>query len=533
VTIPGLGDPYFSSVSLLLHMDGTGGTFVDSSSSPKTVTAYGNATQSVDQSKFGGKSAYFDGAGDYLTVPPIAFGTNDFCIEMWFRSSSRTQYAQLIGNEGTGGFTLLLNNNGAGQVAVYGGSGLLLASSGDWTDGQWHHVALVRTGNSFSLYLDGTRNATGTSSSSFSSSSNVFIATNNNTGTSRDYAGYIDDLRVTLGTNRGYEGASISVPAKAFLDYDGLTLPVTVTGSGGGSGLSWSSAPASATATGAAGEIAYDGDNLWVATAANTWKRTALTTPVNLSYLVVGGGGGGGRYFSGGGGAGGYRSGTTTITAGTAYAVVVGGGGAALTASQVGIGSSGSASSFAGIESAGGGYGAGSDSAGVVGGSGGSGGGGGGAGSAAGGAGNTPATSPSQGNNGGATTYGGAGGGGAGGVGIATASGSTGGSGASSTITGTAVVRAGGGGGSAPTSGSGSGGGGNGATDNVAGTSGATNTGSGGGGGSYPQQGGNGGSGVVIIRAPVAAASTTGSPTVSTVAGETVYVFTSTGSITF
>jgi hypothetical protein len=36
--------------------------------------------------------------------------------------------------------------------------------------------------------------------------------------------------------------------------------------------------PASATATGAAGSIAYDGSNFYLATAANTWKRAALTT---------------------------------------------------------------------------------------------------------------------------------------------------------------------------------------------------------------------------------------------------------------
>jgi len=47
-----------------------------------------------------------------------------------------------------------------------------------------------------------------------------------------------------------------------------------------GSGLSWSSVPTSATASGTAGQIAYDNANgfFYVATAASTWKRVALST---------------------------------------------------------------------------------------------------------------------------------------------------------------------------------------------------------------------------------------------------------------
>ena len=49
-------DPLFNNVSLLLHGDGTNGftTITDSSPTPKTVTAVGNAQISTAQSKFGG-----------------------------------------------------------------------------------------------------------------------------------------------------------------------------------------------------------------------------------------------------------------------------------------------------------------------------------------------------------------------------------------------------------------------------------------------------------------------------------------------
>jgi len=61
---------------------------------------------------------------------------------------------------------------------------------------------------------------------------------------------------------------------------------------GGGSGLSWSSVPASSTATGTAGQIAYDGSYFYLASATNTWVRTALSpwypnTPSTIAGLQL------------------------------------------------------------------------------------------------------------------------------------------------------------------------------------------------------------------------------------------------------
>jgi hypothetical protein len=64
--------------------------------------------------------------------------------------------------------------------------------------------------------------------------------------------------------------------ARAYI-WAGAYIEVGANG-GGGSGISWSSVPASASATGTAGQIAYDSDYFYVATAANTWERAALST---------------------------------------------------------------------------------------------------------------------------------------------------------------------------------------------------------------------------------------------------------------
>jgi hypothetical protein len=81
----------------------------------------------------------------------------------------------------------------------------------------------------------------------------------------------------------------------------------------------------------------------------------------------------------------------------------------------------------------------------------------------------------------------------------------------------------------------GGGAGGNNATTKLNGQSGGVNTG-GGAGGSRDANGGKGGSGIVVIRYADSyplAASTTGSPTVTTAGGYRVYKYTSSGTITF
>jgi hypothetical protein len=202
-------DPNFASVSLLLHMDGSGSTFTDSSGTPKTVTAGGNATQSATQSKFGGKSAYFDGNGDYLTLSSsvdLTFGTGDFTVEMWFRSEAHpTEYATLFGGTASGSLLLNLrdsNSNGTPDaVAVnrYGTAGTFNESYA-FVQNQWYHIALTRSSGSLRLFVDGTQVG------STATDNTDYFRTNDSVGyagaAGQPYRGYIDDLRITKGVAR-------------------------------------------------------------------------------------------------------------------------------------------------------------------------------------------------------------------------------------------------------------------------------------------------------------------------------------------
>ena len=271
----------------------------------------------------------------------------------------------------------------------------------------------------------------------------------------------------------------------------------------------------------------------------------APPTP-SIEYLVVAGGGAGGNGQTnlnngGGGGAGGLLTNTGFSSEyGATYTVTVGAGGPQNT--------SGSNSAFSTITAIGGGRGQGA-LGGYASQNGGSGGGATANGTGAKGVypGSSYLSQARQGYDGGngrgSAPWHGGGGGGAGAAGASTGGEGDGGIGVSSSITGTATYYAGGGGAGADgNQGSGGlGGGGDGVfyDQGRPGFDGTVNTGGGGGGGASrdaTQSGGAGGSGIVIIRYAdtfPAAASTTGSPTITTAVGYRIYKFTSSGSITF
>jgi titin len=222
---PTAGDLLFSSVSLLLHMDGTGNTFVDSSGTPKTITASGNATQSTAQSQFGGKSAAFDGTGDWIatnTNAGLTFGEGDFTIEFWARpTGNQPSIPRIMGNLSASAFStgdwVLTQNLGFGFYAYeYESGGSPIVSLGSsLTNDTWAHVAIVRSGSAWSMYHNGSRVSTNTFSGSLDTGTRrLVIGSSGNTAEA--WNGYIDELRVTKAAR--YTGSTITVPTAAFPD---------------------------------------------------------------------------------------------------------------------------------------------------------------------------------------------------------------------------------------------------------------------------------------------------------------------------
>ena len=227
------GDPYFSNVSLLLHMDGANGstTFTDSSSNNLTVTPSGNAQISTAQSQFGGASGLFDGTGDYLTISANSlfnFGTGAFTIELFFRIASGASGSPF-------GKILMSNENGAfvaGCFSFYGlasstafrpsfwiqefsgSTPILTPTSGDYRDNIWHHVAIVRqTGGAMNMYIDGTSVASATHTGNCGSSTRNLVI-GYNMVSARELLGNVDEIRVKKG--QAVYTANFTIPTAAF-----------------------------------------------------------------------------------------------------------------------------------------------------------------------------------------------------------------------------------------------------------------------------------------------------------------------------
>jgi hypothetical protein len=196
-------DASSSSIVLALPMDGTNGgtSFGDQSAtikgsgSAKTVTVNGNTNTSTAQSKFYGSSAYFDGAGDYLTLgssADFAFGTGDFTIEAFVYRPSGGGLQIFDHLMGTGNFTIFSYSNQA--ITVY--SNAAYSSGVNPGNDRWFHLAVVRSSGVLSFFIDGVKAA-----NTYSFTLNMTTA-GVNIGSSQysEYGTqYLQDLRVYKG----------------------------------------------------------------------------------------------------------------------------------------------------------------------------------------------------------------------------------------------------------------------------------------------------------------------------------------------
>ena len=196
-----------TNTSLLLS--GTNAGIIDKSQSVKTLTLAGGTVSSTTQNKYLTSSIKFDGVDDQITIPQVSIASGeDFTIECWHYLTSRVDlYPALFGNYTsftTGALSLFVGHNNstttAYQVAHNGTFPLINAGTINYN--QWVHVALVRSGTTMTLYIDGTSVGTGTSSVALNGVGSNFFIGRIGDNASGHIEGYLSDFRITKGLAR-------------------------------------------------------------------------------------------------------------------------------------------------------------------------------------------------------------------------------------------------------------------------------------------------------------------------------------------
>jgi hypothetical protein len=240
-------DQFFENVAMLLRMDGSGGTFADSSPRPKDIFANGSATQSAAQSKWGGKSALFGGGGGYLSLANYAdlnFSTGAFTIECWVRIASFADALTIYAKCQPGNHSLremAVQIIDANTLRLYHGQRGSTETIRNFTTptalttGAWHHVAFTRD-DAFlcRAFVDGVASASthtdiANLDNSFPAFVGAFVLGGDVYG---PFLGNIDSLRITKGIAR-----TITLPTAEFPDFGPMSAPTSLAATSGNAQL--------------------------------------------------------------------------------------------------------------------------------------------------------------------------------------------------------------------------------------------------------------------------------------------------------
>lgn len=152
------------------------------------------------------------GSGDSLFMPTSSafdLGTKDFTLSMRYYKSGTPDASARLFQMATGDVVSGISwiHTTANQLGVY------MSSNGTTfnvaapmpvitiVNNTWHHLALVRLGAEFTVYLDGVSASTLTSAAAlYHNAAYTLIIGGQNSGPSRSVVGYLTDFQIAVGT---------------------------------------------------------------------------------------------------------------------------------------------------------------------------------------------------------------------------------------------------------------------------------------------------------------------------------------------
>ena len=208
-------DPPFSSVSLLMHFDGSA---ADSSSLNNTFTTVGTPTFTTTNFKFGTAcylGATATGFRKTTGLTPFNFGTGDFTIEFWVNKQSNSNSNNMVitgRSSASNAFQWLCFIT---LSTIYFQTSLI-SLTGALASNAWIHVAISRTGTTTKLFVNGImlQQSTVDNSNYTTTELNIAIDGSGAAVFALFPNNRLDDLRITKGYGR--YTADFTPPTAAF-----------------------------------------------------------------------------------------------------------------------------------------------------------------------------------------------------------------------------------------------------------------------------------------------------------------------------
>lgn len=183
---------------LLLH----GETLDDSSFYTVPITNNG-VKVSTSQSKFGGKSLYFDGSS-YIYISVSDFGidlNSDWSFDWWEYQDSRTITDSAVFCESTGEYGFVVGSPNKGHVRIFSGNSdwtyIPVTNIGNDIKNAWVHRAICKKNETIFAFENGNIISKVQSSGSFIRGGEFLIGYRNTDTRSGGFFGYLDEVRVS------------------------------------------------------------------------------------------------------------------------------------------------------------------------------------------------------------------------------------------------------------------------------------------------------------------------------------------------
>lgn len=214
---PGLNDPLFSSVVLLLQFDTTSGLITDSSPLKRTITSVGTPLIDNNVFKYGTGSLKLDGSSGLSWSGATLSG--NYTVECFFNADDITRDSIIFGATTNTDFLLRFNYlGGTGKLSsfsyagdwIFNGSSSNLSGIGSST---FYHIAQTRSGSVIRDFVNGNLIQT---NSNFSTS--IFLNQIGGRGNpiGSTWKGYLDEIRITTACRYT---ASFTPPPTFFPNY--------------------------------------------------------------------------------------------------------------------------------------------------------------------------------------------------------------------------------------------------------------------------------------------------------------------------